>query len=78
MFISVHLYLFNEVHYIFKFLFVCSFKRNCKFANNTLAVSGLPMAVLALFYAVTYNVYKYTTNLPVDYIYGDVNYSGDV
>lgn len=36
------------------------------------------MAVLALFYAVTYNVYKYTTNLPVDYIYGDVNYSGDV
>ncbi|KAJ8304146.1 hypothetical protein KUTeg_017729 [Tegillarca granosa] len=34
---------------------------------------GLPVVLLAIFYVVTFNLYKYVYSLPVDFIYGDVN-----
>ncbi|KAK7116621.1 hypothetical protein V1264_002272 [Littorina saxatilis] len=39
---------------------------------------GLPLVFVALFYAVAFNVYKYETDLPVDYIYGDVYNNGEI
>ncbi|KAL3865787.1 hypothetical protein ACJMK2_043142 [Sinanodonta woodiana] len=39
---------------------------------------GLPGVILAVFYAVTYNVYRYIYSLPYDFVYGDVNNNGDI
>ena len=34
--------------------------------------------LLAIFYAVTFNIYKYHTSLDVQFIYGDVNNNGEM
>ncbi|KAK3601207.1 hypothetical protein CHS0354_004407 [Potamilus streckersoni] len=39
---------------------------------------GLPGVILAAFYVVTYNVYKYIYSMPYDFVYGDVNNNGDI
>ncbi|KAH9498632.1 Adhesion G-protein coupled receptor V1 [Bulinus truncatus] len=39
---------------------------------------GAPLVILAIFYATTFNIYKYHTNLAVDFIYGDVNNNGEI
>ena len=36
------------------------------------------MFVLAAFYVVAFNLYKYVYDMPVDFIYGDVNNNGDM
>ena len=36
------------------------------------------MIVLAIFYVVVYNVYKYVYDMPVSFIYGDVNNNGEM
>ena len=36
------------------------------------------MVYIAVFYAITYNLYKYETNLAVEFIYGDVNNNGEM
>lgn len=40
--------------------------------------SGSPAVILAIFYTITYNLYKYVYDLPVDHIYGDVNNNGQM
>ncbi|KAL8615958.1 hypothetical protein ACOMHN_034634 [Nucella lapillus] len=39
---------------------------------------GFPLVYIAAFYAVMFNVYKYTTELAVDRIYGDVSNNGEI
>ncbi|XP_069137444.1 adhesion G-protein coupled receptor V1-like isoform X2 [Argopecten irradians] len=39
---------------------------------------GLPVVILAIFYVVTFNLYKYVYDMPVDFIYGDVNNNGEM
>ncbi|XP_033749541.1 adhesion G-protein coupled receptor V1-like [Pecten maximus] len=39
---------------------------------------GLPVVILAVFYVVAFNLYKYVYNMPVDFIYGDVNNNGEM
>ncbi|KAI8777860.1 G-protein coupled receptor 98, partial [Biomphalaria glabrata] len=39
---------------------------------------GVPLVILAIFYATTFNIYKYHTSLAVDFIYGDVNNNGEI
>ncbi|KAK7486836.1 hypothetical protein BaRGS_00021983 [Batillaria attramentaria] len=39
---------------------------------------GVPLVAVAIFYAVTFNVYKYHTDLHVDFIYGDVNNNAEI
>ncbi|XP_061172919.1 adhesion G-protein coupled receptor V1-like [Saccostrea echinata] len=39
---------------------------------------GLPLAIVAVFYVVTFIVYKYQYGMPVDFIYGDVNNNGQM
>ncbi|KAK3732110.1 hypothetical protein RRG08_026495 [Elysia crispata] len=39
---------------------------------------GVPVVLLAIFYAVTFNIYKYHTSLDVQFIYGDVNNNGEI
>ena len=40
---------------------------------------GSPAVILAIFYTVTYNLYKYAyDDLAVDHIYGDVNNNGQM
>ena len=34
--------------------------------------------MLAIFYTITYNLYRYVYDLPVDHIYGDVNNNGQM
>ncbi|KAH3717902.1 hypothetical protein DPMN_060698 [Dreissena polymorpha] len=39
---------------------------------------GFPVVIVAVFYVVTFNVYKYVYDLPLGFIYGDVNNNGDM
>ncbi|XP_060082724.1 adhesion G-protein coupled receptor V1-like [Ylistrum balloti] len=39
---------------------------------------GLPVVILAVFYVIAFNLYKYVYNMPVDFIYGDVNNNGEM
>ncbi|CAG5132469.1 unnamed protein product, partial [Candidula unifasciata] len=39
---------------------------------------GVPVIIVAIFYAVTFNIFKYHTDLSVDFIYGDVNNNGGI
>lgn len=39
---------------------------------------GVPVVLVAIFYAVTYNIYKYHTDLDVQFIYGDVNNNREI
>ncbi|GFR83307.1 G-protein coupled receptor 98-like, partial [Elysia marginata] len=39
---------------------------------------GVPVVLVAIFYAVTFNIYKYHTGLDVQFIYGDVNNNREV
>jgi len=39
---------------------------------------GSPVVVIAVFYVVTFNLYRYVYSLPYDTIYGDVNNNGDM
>ncbi|CAL1526999.1 unnamed protein product [Lymnaea stagnalis] len=39
---------------------------------------GVPLILVAIFYAVTFNIYKYHTSIEVDFIYGDVNNNRDI
>lgn len=34
--------------------------------------------MVAVFYIIVYNVYKYVYDMPFDFIYGDVGNSGDM
>lgn len=39
---------------------------------------GLPLGIVAVFYVVTFILYKYQYGMPVDFIYGDVNNNGQM
>ncbi|XP_041376199.1 adhesion G-protein coupled receptor V1-like [Gigantopelta aegis] len=39
---------------------------------------GLPLLLVAVFYAIVYNVYKFVYDLPVAFIYGDVNNNSEM
>ncbi|XP_052793587.1 adhesion G-protein coupled receptor V1-like [Mya arenaria] len=39
---------------------------------------GLPVVIVAAFYTVTFNLYKYVYDMPYDFIYGDINNNGDM
>lgn len=40
--------------------------------------AGLPLGIVAVFYVVTFILYKYQYGMPVDFIYGDVNNNGQM
>ncbi|KAL4228132.1 hypothetical protein ACF0H5_013567 [Mactra antiquata] len=39
---------------------------------------GLPVVMVAIFYVVTFNLYRFVYDMPFDFIYGDVNNNGDI
>lgn len=43
-----------------------------------LSLSGVPVILVAIFYAVAYNIIKYHSDESEDFIYGDVNNNGDM
>jgi len=41
-------------------------------------IAGFPVVLVAVFYVVTFNIYKYVYDMPYSFIYGDINNNGDM